>query len=369
MQMVKELKERVIENRQLLIYHILAWAFFILYETTALIIIRHYMPSFTDTFVHYVLNILLFYFNAHFIFPKALKLGRFKYYLLALFIVAEILTFSCIYCLINWALTAFHINTTWSMSQPFILIVASLFRTIYIIALSTGYWFAIHFYKSLQKNISLISAQLISEKKQVQLENEIIIAENAYLQAQVSPHLMFNTLNYIYNSIEEISADAAEAVMLLSDISRYSMKRPDEYGLVFLNEELEQVRNFIRLNQLRFNFNLYIDYQVDGNFDGLKIAPLILLGFVENLFKHGDCSDSTYPAQVHVRLSEGRLVFNIRNKKSRRARISHGIGVTNTKMRLDNRYKDNYVLDIDNGDEFYILDLRLKLDYAELLYS
>jgi len=346
MQMVKELKERVIENRQLLIYHILAWAFFILYETTALIIIRHYMPSFTDTFVHYVLNILLFYFNAHFIFPKALKLGRFKYYLLALFIVAEILTFSCIYCLINWALTAFHINTTWSMSQPFILIVASLFRTIYIIALSTGYWFAIHFYKSLQKNISLISAQLISEKKQVQLENEIIIAENAYLQAQVSPHLMFNTLNYIYNSIEEISADAAEAVMLLSDISRYSMKRPDEYGLVFLNEELEQVRNFIRLNQLRFNFNLFIDYQVDGNF-----------------------SDSTYPAQVHVRLSEGRLGFNIRNKKSRRARISHGIGVTNTKMRLDNRYKDNYVLDIDNGDEFYILDLRLKLDYAELLYS
>jgi two-component system LytT family sensor kinase len=263
----------------------------------------------------------------------------------------------------------FGIRTTWSIAAPNILIIAALFRGVYVLILSTGYWFALHFYKSLQKNFLLVQAQLIAQKKQLQLEKEIIIAENAYLQAQVSPHLMFNTLNYIYNSIEEISADAAEAVMLLSDISRYSMKRPDEYGLVFLNEELEQVGNFIRLNQLRFNFNLYVDYQVDGNFEGLKIAPLILLGFVENLFKHGDCSDSTYPAQVHVRLSEGRLVFNIRNKKSRRARISHGIGVTNTKMRLDNRYKDNYVLDIDNGDEFYILDLRLKLDYAELLYS
>jgi two-component system LytT family sensor kinase len=172
MEMVKELKKRVSEKRQLLLCHALAWAFFILYEITALMVIRHYVFSFTDTFVHYVLNVLLFYFNAHFIFPKALKLGRFKYYLLALFIVAEILTFSCIYCLINWALTAFHINTTWSMSQPFILIVASLFRTIYIIALSTGYWFAIHFYKSLQKNISLISAQLISEKSRFNLKRK-----------------------------------------------------------------------------------------------------------------------------------------------------------------------------------------------------
>ena len=213
MEMVKALNKGVTENRWLLIYHGLAWAFFITYELSTIYLIRHQLSSFIDYFIHYSLNAAFFYFNAYFIFPQALKLGKLRYYILSLFILAEIIGYTIVACSVNWGLAALNVRTTWNINNISIIVTAGLFRAIYLLSLSIGYWFAIHFYKSIQKNYLLVRSQLVSEKKQAQLEKEIIIAENAYLQAQVSPHLMFNTLNYIYNSIEEISADAAAAVM------------------------------------------------------------------------------------------------------------------------------------------------------------
>jgi LytS/YehU family sensor histidine kinase len=286
-----------------------------------------------------------------------------------LFVILAIGGYTSVVLLVNWTLSVLHFTTSWSILKPGTTAVAGLFRAIYIMGLSSGYWFAIRYFHSLENNFALVRTQLAAKEEQLRLEKEIIRSENAFLHAQVNPHFLFNTLNYIYNNVEEVSANAAEAVMLLADISRYSMRPPDGEGMAFLTDELEHIKKLIRLNRLRFNGKVYIDYSIEGNFGGMKIAPLILIGFVENLFKHGDCSDSANPATIRVRLAEGMLLFTIKNLKSNKPRISHGIGLSNTKMRLDTLYAEKYTLDIVNEEHSYNLNLSIKLDYAELLYS
>jgi len=358
-----------VKNKRIVLYHCIAWALFIIYEVSGVYFITRRPTAFLDYFVHYSINIGLFYINTLIVFPNSVRNDKFKFYLAIPFIILELAGYVCVGLFSNWVLDALHIKITWSMQTPGVLAVVALSRAIYILTLSTAYWFTVHYYKSLQKNIALFREQMASQKKQLSLEKEIIRSENAYLQAQVNPHLLFNTLNFIYNSVEEVSEPAAEAVMLLSDISRYSMKNPDEDGLVFLTDEMDQINNLIRLNQIRFNSRLYIDYQATGDFEGLRIAPLILLSLVENVFKHADCSDRSAPAVINLLFKDDNLIFEIRNRKLKSARISHGIGVTNTKMRLDTRYGGKYVLDISDEPDYYLLDLKLKLDYAELLYS
>lgn len=354
---------------QKIINHVTAWLLFITYEMAALYVLKGHFSSFADYAIHYTMNIILFYLIAEWLLPATLRSGKFRIHLFILYIVPALLVYTGLVFLSDLLLSALHFEITWPVSQPKLLVTSAIFRAIYLLGLSSGYWFAIRYFRSLQKNFELIRTQLAAKAQQLQLEKAVIRSENAFLQAQINPHLLFNTLNYIYNSVEEISSNAAEAVMLLADISRYSMRPPDEEGMAFLSQELEQIQKLIRLNRLRFSGKIFIDYKIQGEFEGLKIAPLILLGFVENLFKHGDCSDSFNPAIIRVSRVDEMIFFSIKNRKSNRSRISHGIGLSNTKARLDTLYGEKYELDIVNGQQDYNLNLSIKLDYAELLYS
>ncbi len=352
-----------------ILYHVAAWSLFMAYETMANLVLIGHLSSFADVALHYAMNIGLFYFISDLLLPASFKSDKLKIHLFLFYVLPTIVVYTGLVFLSDLLLSSLHFGISWPVNQPKLLITASLFRSIYILGLSSGYWFGIRYFRSLQKNFELIRTQLAAKAQQLQLEKAVIRSENAFLQAQINPHLLFNTLNYIYNSVEEVSSNAAEAVMLLADISRYSMRPPDEEGMAFLTDELEQIQKLIRLNRLRFSGKIYIDYKVQGEFEGLKIAPLILLGFIENLFKHGDCSDSLNPAVIRVSIVDEMLLFNIKNRKSKRSRISHGIGLSNTKMRLDTLYGEKYVLDIVNGEHDYNLNLSIKLNYAELLYS
>jgi sensor histidine kinase YesM len=356
-------------NKTKILYHVAGWSLFITYETIANLVLRGHLSSFADITVHYAMNITLFYLISHLLLPATFKSGKFKIHLFILYIIPALVVYPCLIFLFDLLLSDLHFEISWPINQPKLLITASVFRAIYLLGLSAGYWFAVRYFRSLQKNFELIRTQLAAKAQQLQLEKAVIRSENAFLQAQINPHLLFNTLNYIYNSVEEVSSNAAEAVMLLADISRYSMRPPDDEGMAFLSHELEQIQKLIRLNRLRFSGKIYIDYKLQGEFEGLKIAPLILLGFVENLFKHGDCSDSLNPAVIRVSRIDEMLLFSIKNRKSNRSRISHGIGLSNTKTRLDTLYGEKYELDIVNGEQDYNLNLSIKLDYAELLYS
>lgn len=120
-----------------------------------------------------------------------------------------------------------------------------MYRAFSFILLSTGYWFAGYLLKSRAEIDELVQQQLISENKQPALQKKNIASENAFLKAQINPHFLFNSLSFIYNSVHKLSPGIAEAVILLSDVTRYSLRQADASGQLSIYEEIEQINNLI----------------------------------------------------------------------------------------------------------------------------
>ena len=178
-----------------------------------------------------------------------------------------------------------------------------------------------------------------SEKKQKEVE-----AELAWLKNQINPHFLFNTLNNI-SSLTQIDADKAQdTVMQLSDLLRYAMYETNK-PKVPLEGEVEFMRNYIDLMKLRCNEMTTVNVQwsiVNGQ---SEVAPLLFISLIENAFKHG--TNSNAPASIDISLTQqdGTLVFicgNTNNPKPTKDRSGSGIGLENTRRRLDLLYPGHY---------------------------
>ncbi|MFC0514644.1 sensor histidine kinase [Mucilaginibacter angelicae] len=197
---------------------------------------------------------------------------------------------------------------------------------------------------------------------QAVLESQLARAGNAYLQQQINPHLFFNTLNFIYSEVMDCSAGAAESVMLLSELARYGLEEKDELGRTPLDLEITQVGHLVRINRLRFSNSTLLDFVLEGEFGSHRIIPLILLTFTENIFKHGDLK--TAQASLKIKISSsGRLQYFSKNAKKPWANQDRhqGIGIKNTRTRLDYSYPDKYSLDVTETETAYELHFTIDL--------
>jgi sensor histidine kinase YesM len=177
------------------------------------------------------------------------------------------------------------------------------------------------------------------EKKQKEVE-----AELAWLKNQINPHFLFNTLNNI-SSLTQIDADEAQdAVMTLSDLLRYAIYETNK-PKVPLNGEVEFMRNYIELMKLRCNEMTTVNFQFSIVNSQLEVAPLLFISLIENAFKHG--ANSNAPATIDISLTQqdGTLVFtcdNTNNPKPTKDRSGSGIGLENTRRRLELLYQGRY---------------------------
>ena len=177
------------------------------------------------------------------------------------------------------------------------------------------------------------------ERKQQEVE-----AELAWLKNQINPHFLFNTLNNI-SSLAQIDGDETqEAIMQLSDLLRYAMYETNK-PKVKLEGEVDFMRNYIDLMKLRCNEMTRINCQLSIVNYQLEIAPLLFISLIENAFKHG--MNSNEPATIDIRLEQqdDTLVFicdNTNNPKPTKDRSGSGIGLDNTRRRLDLLYPGRY---------------------------
>ena len=177
------------------------------------------------------------------------------------------------------------------------------------------------------------------ERKQKEVE-----AELAWLKTQINPHFLFNTLNNI-SSLAQIDADETqEAIMQLSDLLRYAMYETNK-PKVRLDGEVEFMRNYIDLMKLRCNEMTEVNAQFIMHNAQLEVAPLLFISLIENAFKHG--MNSNAPAMIDIRLEQqdDTLVFtcgNTNNPKPTKDRSGSGIGIENTRRRLDLLYPGCY---------------------------
>ena len=205
------------------------------------------------------------------------------------------------------------------------------------------------------KFLRIFSKNLI-EKKQLEID---------FLRLQINPHFLTNTLNNIYSLVITEDQRSPDAILSLSNLLDYVLYE-SSHSEVSIEKEVKFLEDFIELERIRNSQKLSIDFKIEGNLHG-EIAPLILIAFIENAFKHG-FGDSTMENYINVSLSiiENTLFFKVINSKPthqshKRKTSLGGIGLTNTKRRLESLYPKRYILSIKNERNIHEIFLTLQL--------
>lgn len=213
--------------------------------------------------------------------------------------------------------------------------------------------------------IYLFKRMYLLQQHSLNLEKEKLEAELKFLKSQIHPHFLFNTLNNLYALTLKKSDKAPEMVIQLSNLLEYTLYSGKE-SEVGLNEELKQIRGYIDLEKLRFGDRLNITTEIDGNVDGLNIAPLLLLPFVENSFKHGASTDLRSPfIDIKANVKDNLLKFSISNSRGTEVQknegYKEGIGLKNVKRRLELLYPRKHTLEITQNNDVFNVNLTLEL--------
>lgn len=196
-----------------------------------------------------------------------------------------------------------------------------------------------------------------------QTEKEKLNAELSYLKAQINPHFLFNILNTIYSLAVEKSDQTGPAVIKLSQMMRYVISDAG-HQLVPLSREIDYLRNYIELQKMRFGDQLPLSLTVTGQATSQLIAPLILISFVENAFKHGVNAAENTDIKIAVSIQENHLHFSAFNNKVTIKELPEtegGIGLENTRKRLQLLYPGSHTLLIKDETNYFEVSLSLQL--------
>ncbi len=346
-----------------ILYHIVGWALYIFYELFFVIVITRVsgQNSVFDYIIPYVINIGLFYFHSEFVLNFSFNSRRKSFITFFLLLLLELGIYMALMNAVN-ILSGDKKNNLPLFHGNWIAFFRQMWRGNYFIIMSTAYWLIKRSFNYQKKIMEMERMQVINMAHKSRLEKNLVEVENAYLQAQINPHLLFNTLNFIYNNVQQASVKASEAVLLLSELMNYSLREQEADGKTSLAKEVDQVRNLVRINQIRFDNTLFLEMSIDGDFHEARIIPLGLLVFIENVFKHGDLTDKTNPGKISITYTGAILELATENKKKNRNKMySHGTGLNNITKRLNNAYKDAYTLTIDNKETQYFLNLTVNL--------
>jgi len=206
--------------------------------------------------------------------------------------------------------------------------------------------------------VKLALDRFVLQRNLARLEKERSEAELTYLKSQLNPHFLFNSLNSLYSQLELGTGDPKQTLSALADMLRYQLYDSGQ-ELASLNKELGYLADYIALQKLRLD-NCAVTYVVTGDIEGQEIAPLLLITFVENAFKHVSDNLTENFIDISVRINEGQLDFNCQNSYEVSAAIK-GIGLDNVRKRLLLIYGEHQQLRIKEGNNIYTVELSLCL--------
>jgi len=211
---------------------------------------------------------------------------------------------------------------------------------------------------------------LAEAKTKVQLIiSEKLQAELFSLRNQFHPHFLFNVLNSLYSKILSKSDDSADIVLKISDFLRYSVYEVNT-KYIPLEKEIEYLKNYISLQQLRFDNRLELSFSTNGSIENQVIEPFLILPFIENSFKY--ClDDASSPAWITISInaSEEWLVIKIENSlpsdfsnTAKTEKPYSGVGISNVKRRLELLYPDKHILTVKNEGDSFFVSLKIKIN-------
>ena len=201
--------------------------------------------------------------------------------------------------------------------------------------------------------------QILSRQE---IEAEKNKAELALYKAQINPHFLFNTLNTLYALVLSGSDRTESAFVKFSGILRYMYSQSGS-ELIPAERELDYIRQYVDLQKLRLNRHTQVNLAIDMADKPVLIPPMILITFVENVFKYGTSSDTDCTVYIHICVDEDRLLLETENAVMRRREDGNqGIGIANCRKRLELLYPGRYELRVGESDNQYktYLTIRLK---------
>lgn len=211
-----------------------------------------------------------------------------------------------------------------------------------------------------QANQLLVNARLEAELKLKE-------AELSLLKAQIHPHFLFNTLNNLYGLTLEKSEDAPQVVLKIADLLDYLLYQCNA-PKVALEQEIKYIHNFLSLEQLRYTDKVKMNFKVKGKVKSKLIAPMLILPFVENSFKHG-LSEELGSASIDINLTVDGNYMKLRVENTKglaKLKVlpgyTAGIGLQNVRKRLELLYRNNYQLQILDNENKYLVKLDLQLE-------
>lgn len=345
--------------------HLIGWSLFIFFEITLVGLAAGAFGKTLNYILHYMLNILLFYCNAHLVLK--ISFSR-KKHAVSRFIILMAIQIA-IYILLRALLNYYLSDTIKSFNFPTIIenyrsFFQSLWRGLFFIGLSCFYYLFIE-YKS--ERTRREEAERIKYLKRIrirEMENELNTAQYEYLRAQINPHLLFNTLSFLYDSVRKYNEDAGQAVLNLADLMRFSLETresPEEFPR--LEEEINQIHNLIELNKVRKDKEQFINLNLPEEIKQFRFIPLVIITLLENMLKHGNLRRSEQPGLLEMKLDHSEFSIHTANLIS--TKIHHSgfnKGMENIEKRLSLAYGDKFSFTYGKTDEnYFYVKLKLKL--------
>lgn len=213
--------------------------------------------------------------------------------------------------------------------------------------------------------IKLLQYWYKNEQSREQLTQQKLAAELKLLKSQIHPHFLFNTLNNLYALTLEKAKTAPEVVLKLSALLDYMLYECN-VPLVVLDKEVKYINNYIALEKFRYGQRLDLSFEVSGDLQNQYIAPLLLIPFIENSFKHGASRAAKKPwVKLHIWVNNQKLHLQLENSLPTgiidKPDYTQGIGLKNVKRRLELLYKGKYELTVREEDS-YLVNLKLELE-------
>lgn len=309
-----------------------------------------YEYSFKSNVIEFALHIPLVYFNLFLLVPRYVLKSKYWHYTLSLILslaVIYILKTGLTYFLIskniwpeaNRDYEAFEINH----------IIAVCIGELYVLAMASSVYLTLTWLKERERN-------RILEENQFKIKLK-------YLKTQIQPHFFFNTLNNLYALSLESSDKVPNVIIKLSQLMEYVLYDIEGTKFVPLIKELDYIQNYIEIEKLRFeNVQVYIN--LENNIENVIVPPLLLINLIENAFKHGGANNTDLKIKINFKIINGNMLdFEIINNfvLSQHEKSKKGIGLTNTKERLNLIFKNDYQLSHQVKFNFYIIRLQIPI--------
>ncbi|WP_175635808.1 sensor histidine kinase [Pedobacter ghigonis] len=303
-----------------------------------------FLSFFSQFLIMYLCGYLLFFINSRWLVPKVLKEKG-----LLIYVLSVAATVALLYPLLAQLLISLPINTVFGRSifeaNPFEL--ENAFGAFAIMLISLPVVLALQWGK--QNNIILA---LEKEKSQNELD---------LLKQQLNPHFFFNTLNNLYALSLQKSDKTPESILQLSELMRYTIYKGKE-KTVKLAQELDYITDYIQLQQIRLRKTLHFEFEKQVSDDQVEIAPLLLIVFIENAFKHGiEPADGEARLKLSLISNAQSLTFCAENSfDPEEISPDSGIGIDNLRKRLELLYPAKHTLDISTIGNIFKAELKLR---------